>query len=99
MDPVVTQLLTGLGPAGAVAVVMYAWLQSVRNENKELKAELAGARKEAIQTMERVLPLVTSVSEVVDANKREAERATHDRLDAVLRGLEAQTSKRRGLDG
>lgn len=86
-------VLKSLGPAAGVFAVMFWWLSAVRKENKELKADAAAARAESIQTLERVLPLVTSVSEVVEANKRDVLRAQQDRQEAILARLEQKLGR------
>lgn len=93
MDSTVTEVAKQLGAAAAAFLVAWMWISSLRSDNKALRKEVADARQESIATLERVLPLVTSVSEVVEANKREAMRAQQDRSEAVLARLEQKLGR------
>lgn len=89
----VAEVVRTLGAAGTAFLVAWMWIASLRSEVKDLKAELATARGEAIATLERVLPLVISVSEVVEATKRDSMRAQQERQDAILARLEAKLGR------
>lgn len=96
----VADVARSLGTASATFVVMWLWLNSVRNDNERLRGELRVAqgevrdvRKSEIETLNKVLPLITSVTEVVDANKRDQQRTERDRTAELLARLEKHVGR------